>query len=104
MTKEQLDKLRDAAERYTDKSAIPNARGKLQLLISHIDAQQSEIEMLRESLEEWRLDFSGLKKDNARLRKAIKTHQLEVWGKVKVSHPDDADLYAALEETTDDNT
>ena len=50
MTKEQLDKLRDAAERYTDKSAIPNARGKLQLLISHIDEQQRKIERLQEAM------------------------------------------------------
>ena len=47
MTKEQLDKLRDAVERYpyqhTEKSAIP-------MLISHIDEQQREIDRLREAL------------------------------------------------------
>ena len=47
MTKEQLDKLRDAVERYpyqhTEKSAIP-------MLISHIDEQQREIDRLRDAL------------------------------------------------------
>ena len=71
-------------------------------LLAHIDEQQSEIEMLQGSLEEWRLDFAGLKEDNARLRGAIKKHKSEVWGRVEVSHPDDADLYDALKEARDD--
>ena len=48
MTKEQLDKLRDAVERYpyqhTEKSAIP-------MLISHIDEQQRKIDRLLEALQ-----------------------------------------------------
>ena len=47
MTREQLDALRDAVERYpyqyTEKSAIP-------MLIFHIDEQQRKIDRLRSAL------------------------------------------------------
>ena len=50
MTREQLDALRDVVERHIGESAaiIPNTR--VQLLISHIDAQRRKIDRLREAI------------------------------------------------------
>ena len=109
MTSEQLDDFRTDIDQLI--KANKREQGEIRaylgideakLILAHIDEQQSEIDMLRGSLEECRLDFAGLKKDNARLRESIKKHKSEVWGKVEVSHPDDADLYAALYEVSDD--
>ena len=67
---------------YSLSPTIDSANAKLIAaapdLLAHIDEQQSEIEMLQGSLEEWRLDFAGLKEDNARLRRAIKKHKDEM--------------------------
>ena len=98
MTKEQLEVLRLSTKEGYYYDNYPSITD----VVAHIDEQQREIEMLQGSLEEWRLDFAGLKEDNARLRGVIKKHKSEVWGRVEVSHPDDADLYDALKEASDD--